>query len=143
MSNLRVYDPFSIEPFEDLFRSWLRPMRADIAAAAAVPQIKLEVRENDKEFVVKAQIPGVKKDDIEVKIDGDMVSINAETREEKEEKKNGKLLRSEIHYGAASRAFSLGTGVDAAKAQAKYDAGVLELVLPKKATAETRKLTIQ
>lgn len=140
MSNLRVYDPFAIEPFEDMFRSWLRPLRADVASA---PQIKLEVRENDREFHVKAEIPGVKKEDIDVKIDGDMVSINAETREEKEEKKNGKLLRSEIRYGAASRAFSLGASVDASKAQAKYDAGVLELTLPKKASSESRKLAIQ
>lgn len=140
MSNLRVYDPFSIEPFDDLFRSWLRPLRTEMPAA---PQIKLEVREDDKEFHIKAQIPGVKKEDIDVKIDGDMVSINAETREEKEEKKNGKLLRSEFSYGAASRAFSLGTSVDASKAEARYDAGVLELMLPKKASSESRKLAIR
>lgn len=139
MSNLRVYDPFLIEPFEDMFRSWLRPLRTEMPAA---PQIKLEVREDEKEFHIKAQIPGVKKEDIDVKIDGDMVSISAETREEKEEKKDGKLLRSEISYGAASRAFSLGATVDASKADAKYDAGVLELTLPKKASSESRKLAI-
>lgn len=140
MSNLRVYDPFSIEPFDDLFRSWLRPLRTEMPAA---PQIRLEVREDDKEFHIKAQIPGVKKEDIDVKIDGDMVSINAETREEKEEKKNGKLLRSEFSYGATSRAFSLGTSVDASRAEARYDAGVLELMLPKKASSESRKLAIR
>lgn len=140
MSNLRVYDPFSIDNVDELFRSWLRPLRADLPAA---PQIKLEVRENDREFLIKAQIPGVKKEDIDVKIDGDMVTINAETREEKEEKKNGKVLRSEINYGAASRAFSLGTAVDAGKSAARYEAGVLELTLPKRATGESRKLAIQ
>ena len=140
MSNLRVYDPFLIEPFEEMFGSWLRPQRAQ---APAAPQISIEVRETEKDFQIKAQIPGMKKEDIDVKIDGDMVSISAESREEKEEKKDGKVLRSEIRYGAASRAFSLGTSVDASRAAARYEAGVLELMLPKKASSESRKLAIQ
>lgn len=139
MTALRSYDPFAVEPVEDAFRQWLRPWRGD---APSAPQIRIEVREAEGEYRVKAQIPGVRKDDIDVRIDGDTVSISAEIREEKAEKKDGKVLRSEFSYGQASRTFSLATPVDAGKADAHYEAGVLDLVLPKRASAESRKLAI-
>jgi HSP20 family protein len=142
MSNLRVFDPFSNDLFEDFFRNFGR-LRSDLAPAIPAPQMKIEVREDEKVFNVRAQVPGVRKEDIHVNIDGDAVSITAETRQEKEEKKDGKLLRSEFSYGNAARSFSLGTGIDAAGAVAKYDAGVLELTLPKKASPESRRVTVQ
>jgi len=132
MAALQLSNPF--EPFEtsfdDMFKSMLRPVRFELAAPA--PSIKLELAEKEDQYVVKAQIPGVDKDDIKVKIDGDTVSISAETRQRKEEKKDGKILKSEFHYGAASRSFSLDSEVDAAKASAKYENGILELTLPKR-----------
>ena len=140
MSNLRVFDPFASDVFDDFFRSFARP-RGEIAPAA--PQLKIEVREDDQEFKVRAQVPGVNKEDIHVDINGDTVSITAEARQEKKEEKEGKVLRSEFSYGTATRAFSLGTAIDAARAAAKYDAGVLELTLPKKASAETRRVSVQ
>ena len=144
MSNLRVFDPFGNDALDDFFRSFghMGRLRGEPATAPA-PQMKIEVREEDQAFKVRAQVPGVKKEDIHVDIDGDTVSISAETRQEKEEKKDGKLLRSEFSYGTATRSFSLGTGIDAGRAQAKYDAGVLELTLPKKASAESRRLAVQ
>ena len=143
MSNLRVHDPFANDVFDDFFRSFgnLGRLRGDLAPPA--PQLKIEVREEGDAFKVRAHVPGVKKEDIHVDIDGDTVSISAETRQEKEEKKEGKVLRSEFSYGTATRSFSLGTGIDAARAAAKYDGGVLELTLPKKASAESRRLSVQ
>ena len=143
MSNLRVFDPFANDVFDDFFRNFgnLGRLRGELAPTA--PQLKIEVREEAEAFKVRAQVPGVKKEDIHVDIDGDTVSISAETRQEKEERKDGKLLRSEFSYGTATRSFSLGTGIDAGRAQAKYDAGVLELTLPKKASAESRRLAVQ
>jgi HSP20 family protein len=110
---------------------------------APTPSIKLEVSEKEDAFLVKAQIPGVKKEDIKVRIDGDTVSISAETRQEKEEKKNGKVIKSEFSYGAASRSFTLDTEVDAAKAEAQYTDGILHLTLPKKATKAATTIAIK
>jgi HSP20 family protein len=111
--------------------------------AAPSPTIKLEVSETDDAFKVKAQVPGVKKDDIKVKIDRGMVSISAETKQQREEKKDGKVIKSEFHYGAASRMFTLDSEVDASKAEAKYEDGILLLTLPKKQGAAATTLAIK
>jgi HSP20 family protein len=140
MGALRLTDPLSFENFDDFFKSMLRPVRFEMATPT--PSIKLEVSENDEFFNVRAEIPGMRKEDIKVRIDGDTVSISAEAREQKEEKK-GKMLRSEFHYGAVSRSFSLGTDVDSAKAKARYENGILELTLPKKPSSGGATLAIQ
>jgi HSP20 family protein len=86
----------------------------------------------------------VKKEDIQVSIDGNRVSISAETKTEKEEKKGEKVLRSERYYGNVARSFTLANDVDETKAKAKYTDGVLELTLPKKEGATTvKKLAVQ
>jgi HSP20 family protein len=139
MAGLQLSDPF--EGFEDMFKSMWRPVRFEMVAPA--PSIKLELSETDDAYQVKAQIPGVNKDDIKVKIDGDTVSISAETKQQKEEKKNGKVIKSEFQYGAASRSFSLATDVDAAKAEAKYENGILQLTLPKKASSAATTLAVK
>jgi HSP20 family protein len=71
-----------------------------------------------------------------------MVTISTEVKREKEEKDDGRVLRSERHYGFASRAFTLGSPVDESRADAKYENGILELKLPKKASASKSKLAI-
>jgi HSP20 family protein len=106
-------------------------------------QIKLDVKENDNAYTVHADIPGVKKEDIHVTVEGNMVSISAEKKTEKEEKEGEKVLRSERFIGKVSRSFSLGNDVDESKAQAKYNDGVLELTLPKKAASASKKVAIQ
>jgi HSP20 family protein len=85
----------------------------------------------------------VKKEDIHVTIEGNQVSISAETKKEKEEKEGEKVLRSERYYGKVYRSFTLGHEVDEATATAKYNEGVLDLTLPKKATSSAKKLAIQ
>lgn len=147
MANLTRYDPFDLArtgPFgdlNDLFKGFLvRPALLD-----DVPdmQIKLDVKEDDKIYTVHADIPGVKKEGIQVDIDGNQVSISAESRMEKEEKKGEKVLRSERYCGKVARSFTLAHDVDEAKAVAKYADGVLELTLPKKAASTSKKLAIQ
>ena len=85
----------------------------------------------------------MKKEDIQVSIDGNQVAISAEVKRQKEEKQGEKILRTERHYGKVYRAFALAQDVDQEQAQAKYENGVLELTLPKKAAASTRTLTVQ
>ncbi len=141
MANVTRYDPFG-DLFDDLMKGFLvRPIAAEGAAAA--PRMKLEVSEQAEAFKVLAEVPGVKKDEIQVTIDGDQVTISAEVRKEKDVKEGERVVHSERYYGKVARAFRVGHDLDESKAQAKYTDGVLELVLPKKSTAAARKLTIQ
>jgi HSP20 family protein len=140
MANITRFDPFS-DAFEDVFRRMWRPVRWEGEAAA--PEIKVDVEETDKSYVVKAEIPGVKKEDIDVHIDANVVTISAESKREKQVEEKGKVIRSERYYGSMLRSFSLGTDVDQAEATAKYTDGVLELTLPKKATSAAKKLTVK
>jgi HSP20 family protein len=148
MANIKRYDPLSeivrFDPFLDMtdlfpasrLRSLFREMPAE-------PEIRMDVSEDDKAYYVKADIPGVSKEDIHVDIDGNRVSVTAEVKKEKEEKKGATVLRSERYYGQQSRAFTLRHEVDQAKAEAKYKEGVLELTLPKKGAAEAKHVTVQ
>jgi HSP20 family protein len=140
MANVTRYDPFG-DLFDDVLKGFfVRPMTAESAAAA--PRMKLEVSENGEAFKVLAEIPGVKKDEIQVTIDGDQVSISAEVKQEKEVKEGARVVHSERYYGKVSRAFRLGQEIDQAGAVAKYADGVLELTLPKKAAASRKQITI-
>ena len=142
MSSLRLLDP----AFSDNFETALRRFFAPVAMETETPALKMriDVAEKDNAYEVKANIPGVRKEDINVRIDGNVVQIDAEVRREKETKGNGdKVLRSERYYGTVSRTFSLADDVDDSKAEAKYADGVLTLQLPKKTTAASRKVTVQ
>ncbi|OGA12425.1 MAG: heat-shock protein Hsp20 [Betaproteobacteria bacterium RIFCSPLOWO2_02_FULL_63_19] len=142
MLNVTRYDPYG-DIFDDLMKGfWVRPMAAT-ESGETVRRIKIDVAEKDGEYRVMAEIPGVKKDDIQVAIEGDVVSLSAETRTEKDVKEGERVIHSERYFGKVSRSFRLGQEVDEAKATAKYTDGVLELVLPKKAAASSRRLTIQ
>ena len=138
MSNLVRSDPFDVA-FRDFFRNMLRPTRLDLEAE---PEIRLDLKDNDKTYTVHAEIPGVKKEDIDVTIDGNVVTIRAEVKREKEEK-GETMLRSERYYGMMSRSFTLATEVDEKHATAKYTDGVLELVLPKKPGGTSRRLKVE
>jgi HSP20 family protein len=136
---MRRYDPF--RAIEDMMSAMVfRPVLFDEKAS---PSIRIDASENDKSYVIDADIPGVKKEDIKVSIQGNEVSISAEVKQEKDVKEGERVVHSERHYGKVSRTFRLGYEVDEAKAQAKYADGMLELVLPKKANTSHRQLTIQ
>ncbi len=140
MNELRTTDPLSLEPLDAAFRSLLRPWRAEGVEPA--PQIRLDVDETDQAYRVKAEIPGVKRDDIDVRIDGSRITISAEVKRDHEERKGGRVLRSERAYGYASRAFTLAQDVDETQAQARYADGVLDLTLPKKPASGARRVTV-
>ena len=139
MSNLTRYDPL-----DDIFRGFfVRPV--EMGNLPDAPQIKMDVKEQEKVFLVHAEMPGIRKEDIHVNIDGSMVSISAERKQEKEvkdEKDPARILRTERYFGKVSRSFQLGQDIDDAKATAKFTDGVLELTLPKKAASQAKRLTI-
>ena len=141
MANIARFNPFD-DAFDDLFRGFLvRPLGHDGSREAA--PFRVDVSESDQAYTLRAEIPGVKKDDIQITIDGDTVAIGAEVKNEKEVKNGERVLRTERYYGKVYRAFTLGQPVDEAAAGAKYTDGVLELTLPKKAAAARRAITIQ
>jgi HSP20 family protein len=141
MANLTRYEPLDLglEPFDDLFRGFFRPVRYD----RELPQFKMDVKEDDKAYTVHADLPGVKKEDIHVTIDGNMVTVSAESRRESEQKEGEKVLKRERYYGSVRRSFSVGTDVDEANASAKYSDGVLELSLPKRATSAQKRVEVR
>lgn len=127
--------------FDDAFRSFMRPFRWE--AAPEAPLIRIDVAEADDVYTVKAELPGVLKEDIHVEIEGTQVMITAEVKKDFDEKKEGRMLRTERSYGFASRMFSLGFEIDRTKSVAKYVDGVLYLTLPKKVSAHVEPLIVQ
>lgn len=148
MNNLTRFNPFTeltrFDPFldmDDVFsKMMMRPLIRE--GLEMEPQIKMDVKEADNQYLIKAEIPGVKKDDIHVTVEGNRVSISAEVKKEKEEKEGERVIRSERSYGMASRSFSLADEVDQSKVQAKYTDGVLELTLPKKPGSARKEISI-
>ena len=146
-SNMTKFDPFSdlaqfdaFRNMDDFFRELsmlpsLRSMRAE-------QRMRADVTETDQAYTVKAEIPGVKKEDIKISVEGNRISINAEVKEEKDEKATG-MVRSERYYGKHTRSFTFPQEVDEAKAEARYENGLLMLTLPKKSGAAAKQLTVQ
>lgn len=131
-----------IDPFDDLFRGFfVRPVEFN-GAPVQPPSIKMDVKEQGDNYLVHAELPGVKKEDIHVVVDGNQVSLSAETKQEKEIKEGEHVLRSERYFGKVSRSFQLDHDIDDSKAVAKFTDGVLELTLPKRAAGQTKRLTI-
>ncbi len=143
MNTTRLPSLFAPESFtfDDAFRSFMRPYRWE--TPAELPPIRIDVSETDVAYLVKADIPGVRKEDIHVEIEGSQVMITVEAKKGAEEKKEGRLLRTERSFGFASRVFSLGFEIDRTKAVAKYLDGVLTLTLPKMMSAHAQPLVIE
>ena len=132
--------------FDDFFKDfapgfYVRPLHGD--GLPAPSQIKIDVKEDDAAYTVHAEVPGVPKEDINVSIDGNVVSLRAEVRQHDEKKEGEKVLRSERYFGSVARSFQLPVDVDAAQAKARYDNGVLTLTLPKKQGNKTQRLAIE
>ena len=137
MNHLTRYDPF-----DGLFRGiFVRPV--ELGATADAPTIKVDVKENGGDYVVLAELPGIKKEDIHVNIDGPLVSISAERKQEKDVKEGERVLRTERYFGKVSRSFQLSQDIDEDNSSAKFNEGVLELTLHKKSAVAAKRLSIQ
>ena len=129
------------DPLDDFFRGFfVRPV--EMSNTPETPTLKLDVKEKNNDYLVHAELPGIRKEDIHVHIDGNTVSISAERKQEKEVKEGERILRSERYFGKVSRSFQLCQEIDESKSVAKFTDGVLELTLPKKTAATARRLTI-
>lgn len=132
--------------FDDFFRDmspgfYIKPLHGDPLPSPG--QIKMDVKENDNAYTVLAEIPGVTKEDIQVSIEGNMVTVRSEVKQQDSQTRDDKLLRSERYFGAVSRGISLPQDIDQSQAKAKYDNGVLTLTLPKKRGGGSKRLAIE
>jgi HSP20 family protein len=142
MANVTRFDPFN-ELVDDLFKGFLvRPVSYEGRTSDVLPRMKVDVSEKNGAYLVKAELPGVKKEDIQVTIDSAQVTLSAEVKREKQEQ-DERVLHEERVYGKLQRSFTLPQEVDESKAQAKFNDGVLELTLPKKQAAKSRQISIQ
>ena len=103
---------------------------------------RVDISETDKEFIIKAEIPEVKKEDVKVTVDKGVLTIQGERNQEKEEK-GKKLHRVERFYGSFSRSFTLPENVDDATIKATFKDGMLNLQIPKTAGAKTKAIQIK
>lgn len=148
MTNLTRFNPFremlrqpSFGQLDEFFENLDSPVWR---AGESAPRIRMDVVEKDNSYEVRADIPGTRKEDIRVTIDGNMVTISAEVKNEHETRDGERVVRSERYYGRASRSFALDREVDEEKASARYDHGVLELSLPVRAgSAKPRSISVQ
>lgn len=141
MANITRFNPLD-DTLDELFRGFfVRPVSFENPGAPA--QFRVDVTESDNAYTLRAEIPGVKKEDINITVDGDQVAISAEVKNEKDVKNGERVLRSERYYGKVYRAFTLGQAVDEGSANARYTDGVLELTLPKKAAVSAKRVSIQ
>ncbi|MDR2688245.1 MAG: Hsp20/alpha crystallin family protein [Azoarcus sp.] len=135
-------------PLEDLLRGFfVRPVEFGNPSignsATEVPQVRVDIKENADNYEVHAELPGIQKENIHVHIDGPVVSISAERKQDRELKEGERVLRTERYYGKVSRSFQLAQDIDENKASAKFTDGVLELTLPKKFESQATRLVIE
>ena len=139
MNPMTRYEPL-VGRLDGLFNDFFRPALVWENNSEPLP-IRVDVRETADAYTVSAEIPGVKKEDIAVEIEGNEVTISAETRREPH-KEGEKWLRTERFFGKTARRFALPQDLDEAKATARFTDGVLDLTLPKKTAVSGRKVEI-
>lgn len=133
-------------PRHSLFDTWFD---RDFPAFRLLPEARAEqamlavdIKETDKGFTLKADFPGLKKEDISVSVDNSVLTLSAEHKEEKEEKEKGKVIRQERRYGKYTRSFSLGSGIDEKGITAQFEDGVLTLDIPRAGPQQPQPLNI-
>ncbi len=130
------------EPFHD-WLDWARVLSSGVYGMNTLtPYLRLDVVDKDDAFEIKADLPGVKRDDLKIHINGRDVDIAAEMSGESKEEHDGKLLQSERVYGRFHRRLTLGEELDADRAKAAYEDGVLTITLPKNRNAKRKLLKV-
>ena len=128
------------DPFDNFFEGFFRPVRRGGETETQTPAVDVVERAN--EFVIKAELPGIKKDDIHITLQDSVLSISAESKKESEEKQGDRIIRRERRYGKFLRTMQLGQDIDESKVKASYVDGVLELTLAKKEEVQPKKVTV-
>lgn len=127
-SNLNTYNPF--REMEDMERRFFGPHFDEFYRSGELAEFKTDVTDEGDHYLLEADLPGFRKEDIRLSLDGDTLTVRAERHSNVEKKEKDKVVRVERSYGSYSRSFDL-TGIQADGITAKYDNGVLQLTLPK------------
>ena len=141
MQNLISYDPRTEAGLDELFRGFFKPVRVEGAPTPVV--IKMDVTETENGYLVHGEMPGVKKENIDVAIEGNQVTITAEVKQEWEKKEGDRVLRNEPYFGNIYRSVTIPAELDQSACEAAYDNGILELKLVRKATTPGKRLAIR
>lgn len=128
--------------FDDMFEGFFRPMRTidESGSHDLVPAV--DVSENENEFVVRVEIPGVRKEDVDVTVENGVLTINAENKSETEEKEGERVIRQERRYGKYMRSLRLGTDINESKVKATHKDGVLQVTLPKAEEVKPKRVNV-
>ena len=132
--------------FDDFFKDfapgfYVQPLHGE--ALPSPSQIRIDVKETDEGYSIEAEVPGVNKDNIQVSIDGNQVSLRADVQQLDEQKEGERVLRSERYFGSVSRSIQLPAEIDTDQCKARYENGVLKLTLPRKQGGSSRQLSIE
>lgn len=132
----------SLFDFNDFFDSPWPGLRPTGSPALLSPRV--DVREAEGHYVIAAELPGVKKDDIAITLRNGVLTLDAESRQEQQEEKDGKIIRQERRYGKWSRSFELGTQIHEGDITAKFEDGVLTITAPREqaASAQVKRIDI-
>jgi HSP20 family protein len=122
---LKLYGKDPLKLFEDVFSD-----KVSLFSSMIAPAFKVDISEDEKAIFIEADMPGIKKEDVKISLEDDVLFISAERSQSEEEKKKG-YHRIERSWGSLSRSFTVGENVDAEKIEATYDNGVLKVVVPK------------
>jgi len=141
MTNLVSYDPFAETGLDELFRGFFTPVRFEGAKTPVT--IKMDVTETEDGYMIHAEMPGVNKEDINVEIEGNQVTITGDMKREWEKKEGDKVLRSERYFGNVYRSFTVPAELNEALCEAKFVNGVLELKLVRKLPVAGKKLPVR
>ena len=141
MQNLVSFDPRTETGLDELFRGFFKPVRVEAAPTPVV--IKMDVTETENGYLIHSEMPGVKKEDIDVAIEGNQVTITAEAKQEWERKEGDRMLRNERYFGNIYRGFTLPAELDESACDATYQDGILELKLVRKAAVPGKRLAIR
>jgi len=141
MNTTATFDPFT-DMFPELFRGLSQPARTTVRRAAPTGNCRLDVKESDENYVLYANIPGVEKDQINIEIDGDTVSISATVKPLAEAGEGERMLRTERYQGEVSRTVVMATEINEDEASANFENGVLTLTLPKKVAPAAKRIAI-
>ena len=128
--------------FDNVMERYFQPTRMLDEEMAGSLTPRMDVVERDGEFVVRTDLPGIKKEDINITLENGLLTISGEAKEETEEKEGGQVIRQERRYGKYMRSLRVATPIDEKRVKANYKDGVLELVLPKAEEAKPKKITV-
>ena len=146
MSQLTRWEPFrEFSPMEDrlnrLFRESFNPVRPEEALTSTNIAPPVDIYEDEHKIALKIEVPGIDEKDIDVRIEGNTLTVHGERKLEKEEKEEN-FRRVERYYGSFTRSFTLPGSVDPGQVSADYDKGMLKISLPKKAEAKPKQIKV-